>query len=54
MSDATLRRLSNIRFPVEAVTEMDRMVNDDGLEPREAARRWMSENPAMVEGWSGS
>ena len=54
LPEATLSLLANIRFPVEAVTEMDRMVNVDGLSPREAARRWMAENAETVEAWSGN
>jgi glycine betaine/proline transport system substrate-binding protein len=44
--------LSNIRLPIEAVTEMDRMVNVDGLSPRDSARRWMEENADVVRSWS--
>lgn len=53
VSEATLSLLANIRFPIEAVTEMDRMVSVEGLSPRDAARRWMAEDKDRVEGWSG-
>ena len=51
VSAETLELLSNLRLPVEAVTEMDRLVNQDGLSPREAARRWMADNSTKVESW---
>lgn len=47
-----LERLSNIRLSIEAVTEMDRMVNVDKLSPRDAARRWMEGNADVVQRWS--
>ena len=34
LSEETLALLTNMRLPVEAVTEMDRLVNVDGLSPR--------------------
>ena len=49
---AMIGLLSNIRLPIEAVTEMDRMVNVDGLSPRDAARRWMKEHADVVRSWS--
>jgi glycine betaine/proline transport system substrate-binding protein len=49
---ATIGLLSNIRLPIEAVTEMDRMVNVDGLSPRDSARRWMEQNADVVRSWS--
>ena len=52
LSPEALDILSNMRIPVEAVTEMDRLVNVDGLSPREAARQWMASNPEIVESWS--
>lgn len=42
---ATVEALRNISLSVEAVTEMDRAVNVEGLSPREAARVWMERNP---------
>lgn len=47
----TLAILENMRIPVEAVTEMDRLVNVDGLSPRDAARRWMADNAEAVAAW---
>jgi len=44
--------LSNIRLPLAAVTEMDRMVNVDKLSARDSARRWMAENADVVRSWS--
>jgi glycine betaine/proline transport system substrate-binding protein len=44
--------LSNVRLPIEAVTEMDRMVNVDGLSPQDSARRWMEKNADVVRSWS--
>ena len=51
LSPESLERLSNVRLSVEDVTEMDRMVNVDGLTPREAARTWMDTNQEAVESW---
>ena len=50
----TLQHLRNIRLPVEAVTEMDRLVNVEGLTPRDAAARWMTDNPDAVASWRPS
>jgi glycine betaine/proline transport system substrate-binding protein len=49
---STIALLSNIRLSIEAVTEMDRMVNVDGLSPRDSARRWMEKNADVVRSWS--
>lgn len=51
LDEATLAHLRNIRLPVSAVTEMDRLVSVDGLIPAEAAARWMSDNPDAVASW---
>ncbi len=48
LDESTLRRLAELRIPVAAVTEMDRMVNVDGLSPREAARAWLADNPEIL------
>ncbi|HIP77800.1 MAG TPA: hypothetical protein EYH07_04985, partial [Kiloniellaceae bacterium] len=50
----TLAILQNMRIPVEAVTEMDRLVNVDGLSPRDAARRWMANNADAVAAWGAN
>ena len=47
----TLAILERMRIPVDAVTEMDRLVNVEGLSPRDAARRWMEANPELVGSW---
>ena len=52
LSEDALSVLSNMRIPVEAVTEMDRLVNAEGLSPRDAARAWMADNPELVASWS--
>jgi glycine betaine/proline transport system substrate-binding protein len=44
LADKTLRRLAVIKLSVDQVTEMDRLVNVDGLTPRDAARRWLASN----------
>ena len=51
VSAETLTLLSNMQIPVDAVTEMDRLVNVDGLDPRDAARQWMQDKTALVDGW---
>jgi glycine betaine/proline transport system substrate-binding protein len=46
-----LARLQKIVLSVEAVTEMDRLVNVDRLTPREAAKRWIAANPQKTADW---
>jgi glycine betaine/proline transport system substrate-binding protein len=41
----TLERLANIKLSIDAVTKMDLWVNVDGLTPREAANKWLADNP---------
>jgi glycine betaine/proline transport system substrate-binding protein len=36
---------------LEAVAEMDRLVNVERMGPREAARAWMQMNRDQVEAW---
>ncbi len=48
---STLEHLAAIRLSVDDVTEMDRWVNIDGLTPKEAAARWMANNPEKVASW---
>jgi glycine betaine/proline transport system substrate-binding protein len=48
-----LDRLSALRIPIAAVTEMDRLVNLDAMTPRQAARAWLEDNPAIPECWDG-
>jgi glycine betaine/proline transport system substrate-binding protein len=52
LPDAMIDLLSNVRLPIEAVTEMDQMVNVDGLSPRDSAQRWMGRNADVVRSWS--
>ena len=40
VDEETLERLRNLRISRAEVTEMDRLVNVEGLTPREAAQRW--------------
>jgi len=51
LSPESLERLSNVRLSVEDVTEMDRLVNVDGLTPHEAARTWIEGNQETIESW---
>lgn len=51
VSPEVLARLQAIRLSVAAVTEMDRLVNLDGLTPRAAAQRWIKANPAETSAW---
>ena len=51
LSPESLERLSNIQLSIEDVTEMDRMVNVDGLTPREAVRTWIENNQETIEEW---
>lgn len=44
--------LRRIRLSVDAVTEMDFLTNVEKLSPREAATRWMMQNPDVVQSWS--
>lgn len=52
LSADTLGLLGRMRLSVEAVTEMDRLVNVEGMTPREAARAWLAANPEVRDGWS--
>jgi glycine betaine/proline transport system substrate-binding protein len=46
-----LRRLQRIRLSIDAVTEMDRLVNVEKLTPRDAARRWIADNSRLTRDW---
>jgi glycine betaine/proline transport system substrate-binding protein len=46
-----LARLQRIRLSVEAVTEMDRLVNQEQLSPRAAAQRWIAQNADLTRSW---
>jgi glycine betaine/proline transport system substrate-binding protein len=47
----TQAALGRIDFGMEAVTEMDWLVNAGSRTPGDAARLWMSHNEAKVAGW---
>jgi len=51
LSDRALRHLGNIRLSVAAITEMDRLMNVEKLSPRDAADRWIANNPDIVASW---
>jgi glycine betaine/proline transport system substrate-binding protein len=51
LSERALTHLGNIRLSVEAVTEMDRLVNIEGLQPLEAARRWIARHATETAAW---
>ncbi len=46
-----LETLRRIYIGLDAVTEMDYMVNEGKMIPQEAARVWMKQNSAVVESW---
>lgn len=41
----------NLVFNVEAEDLMMAYILDEGLEPRDAAERWLSENPEVLDAW---
>lgn len=43
--------LANLSFTVEAEDIMMSYILDEGLEPRDAATRWLTENPAVLDTW---
>ena len=47
----TLSVLHRLQLGLDAVAEMDYMVNVQKREPRAAARAWMRANPSVVQGW---
>jgi glycine betaine/proline transport system substrate-binding protein len=47
----TLSALHRMHLGLEAVAEMDRLVNVERMGPREAARAWMQMNRDQVEAW---
>jgi glycine betaine/proline transport system substrate-binding protein len=49
--ERTLQVLRKMHLGSNVVAEMDYAVNVERLTPRDAARRWMARNPAMVEAW---
>lgn len=51
LPERTWQALSRIELGSDAVTEMDYMVNEEKVAPRDAARAWMEKNKAKVELW---
>ena len=47
----TLEVLSRIHLGLDGVAEMDRLVNVEGMTPREAAQTWMRANQPAVAAW---
>lgn len=45
------RFLKNLVFTVEAEDLMMSYILDEGLEPRAAAERWLTENPQVLDAW---
>jgi len=51
MPQSTTDVLGRIQLGLDAVAQMDRMVNIDKMSPRDAARAWMEQNRAVVDVW---
>lgn len=51
MPQSTTDVLARIRLGLEAVAQMDRMVNVDKMSPRDAARAWMAQYRGVVDAW---
>jgi glycine betaine/proline transport system substrate-binding protein len=47
----TLAVLRRIRVNLQDITEMDLMINRQGMTPNEAARTWMNAHPDQVQAW---
>lgn len=47
----TRAALAKVKLGIEAVTEMDYLVNAGKYTPREAAAMWMAKNEALVASW---
>jgi len=47
----TLSVLHRMHLGLDAVAEMDYMVNVEKMEPRAAAKAWMAANDTVVQGW---
>lgn len=50
----TAQVLARVYLGLDAVAQMDRMVNVDKMSARDAARAWMETNPSTVDAWFGS
>jgi glycine betaine/proline transport system substrate-binding protein len=46
-----LGRLQSMKLSIAAVTEMDRLMNVEKMSPRDAARKWIADNPEATKGW---
>lgn len=46
--------LAHVHLGLDAVAQMDRMVNVDRMSARAAARAWMEQNRPVVDAWFGS
>ncbi|MYM67283.1 glycine/betaine ABC transporter substrate-binding protein [Pseudoduganella sp. FT55W] len=51
LPDRTRAVLSKVHLGIQAVTEMDYLVNVDKLTASEAARRWIQRNANQVDSW---
>lgn len=51
LPDATRAVLQRVQLSIDAVTEMDWLVNKQQSSPRAAAARWMHAHPAQTEPW---
>jgi glycine betaine/proline transport system substrate-binding protein len=47
----TVAVMRRIHLGLDAVAEMDYLVNVEGMTPREAARAWMARHRTVVDGW---
>jgi glycine betaine/proline transport system substrate-binding protein len=54
LPEPTRATLARLRLDIDAVTEMDWLVNARGMTPRAAAGSWMASNAATVSAWSGA
>ena len=43
--------LNNLEFSLEMENEVMGAILDDGEKPRAAAKAWLQNNPAVLEGW---
>ena len=43
--------LQNLEFSLEMENEIMAMILDEGMQAREAATQWLTENPGVLDGW---
>ncbi|HET8728633.1 MAG TPA: choline ABC transporter substrate-binding protein [Alphaproteobacteria bacterium] len=43
--------LENLKFTVEMENQLMALILDEGMEPQEAARQWLAENPGVLDQW---